>query len=162
MVSTRPPTSISSSPFNHPLVTESKAPVTSGILVTFMSNILFNSLTRSRLLSSFSYILSILFYDQPASKVYNFDSSFIIIIIIIRPGLLTEIRWSLCLFESHRSLCVSFSRTGAWLYIYHSLVWSNLNFLHISQWITLHTQSCQILYYFCGNLLHSLVMWLMV
>ena len=64
--------------------------------------------------------------------------------------------------KSHRSLCVLFSRTGAGLCIYHLLVWSNLNFLHISQWITLPTQSCLVLYAFCANLLHSLIMWLMV
>ena len=31
-----------------------------------------------------------------------------------------------------------------------------------SQWITLPTQLCQILYSFCANLLHSLIMWLIV
>ena len=36
-----------------------------------------------------------------------------------------------------------------------------LNFLHNSQWITLYTQSCLVLYSFWGNLLHSL-MWLIV
>ena len=50
------------------------------------------------------------------------------------------------MLKSHRSLCVAFSRTGAGLCIYHMLVWSNLNFLHIFQWITLPTQSCLALY----------------
>ena len=36
---------------------------------------------------------------------------------------------------------MSFSRTGAGLCIYHFLARSNLNFLHISQWITFPTQS---------------------
>ena len=31
-------------------------------------------------------------------------------LIIIRSGLLAEIRWSVCISKSHRSLCVSFSR----------------------------------------------------
>ena len=61
-----------------------------------------------------------------------------------------------------KSLCVSFSWTSAGLSICHLLVWSNLNFLHISQSITLPTQSCQVLYSFCANLLHSLIMWLLV
>ena len=39
------------------------------------------------------------------------------------------------------------------------LVWPNLNFLHISKWIILPTQSCLVLYS-CANLLHSLNMWL--
>ena len=36
MVSTRPPASKSSSPFNNPLITVPKAPITIGIIVTFM------------------------------------------------------------------------------------------------------------------------------
>ena len=59
--------------------------------------------------------------------------------------------------KSHRSLCVLFSRTGAGLCIYHLFVWSNLNFLHISQWITLPTQSCLIIYYF--RVFHISVSW---
>ena len=50
-----------------------------------------------------------------------------------------------------------FSRTAAGWCIYHLFVSSNLNFLHISQWITLPTQSCLVLYSFCANLLHSLI-----
>ena len=83
-------------------------------------------------------------------------------LIIIRSGLLAEIRWSVSMSKSHRSLCVSFSRTDAELCLYHLFVWSNLNYLHISLWITLPTQSCQVLYSFCANLLHLLIMWLMI
>ena len=81
----------------------------------------------------------------------NFASSFffLLLLIIIRSGLLSGIRWSVCMLKSYRRLCVSFSRTGAGLCIYHLLVWSNLNFLLISQWITLPTQSCVALYSFC-------------
>ena len=64
--------------------------------------------------------------------------------------------------KSHRNSWVSFSRTGSGLCIYHLLEWSNLNFLHVSKWITLPTQSCPALYSFCANLLHSLIMWLIV
>ena len=95
------------------------------------------------------------------SKVDNFAIS-LFLLIIIRSGLLAEIRWSVCMSKSHWSLCVSFSRTGAGLCIYHLLVWSNLNFFHISQWITLPTKSCLVLYTLCANLLHSLIMWLIV
>ena len=80
----------------------------------------------------------------------------------MRSGLLDGIRWSVCMLKSHRSLCESFSRTDAGLCIYHLFVWSNWNFLHISQWITLPTQSYLALYSFCANLLHSLIMWLIV
>ena len=80
----------------------------------------------------------------------------------MRSGLLAGIKWSVCMLKSHRSLCVAFSRTGAGLCIYHLFVWSNWNFLHISQWITLPTQSCLALYSFCANLLHSLSIWLII
>ena len=42
------------------------------------------------------------------------------------------------------------------------ILWSNLNFLYISQWTTLPTQSCLALYSFYANLLHSLIIWLIV
>ena len=48
MVSTRPPTSKSSSPFNNPLFTVPKASITIGIIVTLMLHSFFNSLARSR------------------------------------------------------------------------------------------------------------------
>ena len=95
------------------------------------------------------------------SKVNYFASS-LFWGIIIRSGLLAEIRWSVCMSKSHRSLCMSFSRTGAGLCIYHLFGWSNLIFLHFSQWITLPTQSCLVLYSFYANLPDSLIMWLMV
>ena len=100
--------------------------------------------------------------DNFANSLFFF-SFFFFLLIIIRSSLLAEIRWSVCVSKSHRSLWVSFSRTDAGLCIYHLLVWSNLNFLHISLCITLATQSCLVLYYFCANLLHSLIiMWLIV
>ena len=62
----------------------------------------------------------------------------------------------------HRSLWVLFSRTDGGFCIFHLLVWWNLNFLHISQWITLPTQSNLVLYFLCANFLHSFIMWLMI
>ena len=44
MVSTRPPVTKSSSPSNNPLVPVPKAPITIGIIVTFMFHIVFNSI----------------------------------------------------------------------------------------------------------------------
>ena len=157
MVSTRPPTSKSSNPFNNPLVTVPNAPITIGIIVTCMFHSFFNSLAKSRYLSFFSLSFSFIVVSRD-SKVDNFASFlFFFLLIIIRSGLLAEIRWSVCMSKFHRSLCVLFSRTGAGLCIYHLFVWSNLNFLHISQWITLPTQSCLVLYSFCANLLHNYV-----
>ena len=59
MVCTRSPTSKSSHPFSNPLVTASKAPITIGIIVTFMFHSFFNSLARSRYLPSFSHSFSL-------------------------------------------------------------------------------------------------------
>ena len=136
IVSTRPPTSKSSRPFNSPLVILPNAPITIGRIVTFMFHSFSNSLTRSRYLSFFSLSFSFI----PQSRQFGKFSFFLLI--IIRNGLLARIRWSVCMLKSHRNLCVAFSRTGVGSCIYHLLVWSNFNFLHISQWIPLPTQSC--------------------
>ena len=161
MVSTRPPTSKSSSPFSNPLVTVPNAPISIGIIVTFMFHYFFNSLARSRYLSFFSHSFSFILWSAGTAKS-TILQILLLLLIIIRSGLLAEIRWSVCMSKSHRSLCVSFSRTDAGLCIYHLFVWSNLNFLLISQWITLPTQSCLVFLYFCDNFLHSLTTLLMV
>ena len=161
IVSTRPPTSNSSRPFNNPLVIVPNAPITIGTIITFMFHSFFNSLARSRYLSFFFYFPSDLFFGLPGQQSLQFCWFSFSLLIIMRSGLLSGIRWSICILKSHGSLCESFSRTGAGLCIYHLFVWSNWNFLHIFQWITLPTQSCLVLYSFCANLLHSL-MWLIV
>ena len=94
------------------------------------------------------------------SKIHNILSS-LFLFIIIRSGPLAEVWWSVCISKSQRMLCVSFSRANSGLCKYHLFVWSNLNFWHSCQLITLPNKSCQVLYSFCANLLHSL-MWLMV
>ena len=96
------------------------------------------------------------------SKVDYFANSLFFIIIIIRYGLLVEVRSSVWMSKSNRCLCVSFFRTGAGLCVYHLFVWLNLNFSHISQWITLPTKCYLTLYSFSANFLHSLIMWLIV
>ena len=149
MVSTRPPTFKSSSPFSNPLVTVPNAPITIGIIFTCMFHSFFQFPSKVEifiLLFTFFLFYPVVCRD---SKVDYFASS-LFLLIIIKSGLLAGIRWSVCISKSHRSLCESFSRTGAGLCIYHLLVWSNWNFLHISQWITLPTQSCLALYSRCA------------
>ena len=68
MVSTRPPTSKSSRPFNNPLVTVPKAPITIGIIVTFIFHSCFNSLARSRYLSLFSQSFSFILWSAGTAK----------------------------------------------------------------------------------------------
>ena len=63
MVSTRPPTSKSSRPFNNPLVTVPKAPITIGIIVTFMFHSFFNYLAWSMYLSFFSHSFSFILWS---------------------------------------------------------------------------------------------------
>ena len=67
-----------------------------------------------------------LFYSVVSwgSKVDNFGN-FLFFIDDYKVGLLAEIRWSVCMFKSHSSLCVSFSWKGAGLCIYNWFVWSN-------------------------------------
>ena len=143
IVSTRPPTSKSSRSFSNPLVTVPKAPITIGIIVT-MFHSFYNSLARSRDLSLFLHSFSFILWSAETAKstILQISPLFFLLLIIIKSDLLAEIKWSVCISKSHRSLCVSFSRTSAGLYIYHLLAWSNFNYLHISQWITLPTQSC--------------------
>ena len=68
MVSTRPPTSKSSSPFSNPLVTVPKAPITIVITVAFMFHSFFNSLARSRYFSLFSYSFSFILWSAGTTK----------------------------------------------------------------------------------------------
>ena len=157
MVSTHPPISKSSSPFNNLLVTVPKTPITIGIIVTIMFHSLSIPWQGSGTYLSL-HILSVLFCGQSGQQSRQFCKySF-----FRKVWFLAEIRWSVCMSKSPRSLCLSFSRTAAGLCIYHLFVCSNLNFLHFSQWITLPTQSCLVFYSVCANLLNSLIMWLMV
>ena len=137
MVFSPPPTTKSSSPFNNPFVTVLNTPITIGIIVTFMFHSFFNTLIRSCYLSFFSLFFSFILWSAGTAKSTILQD---LLLIILRSGLLTEIRWSVCMSKSHRSLCVLFSRTDDGLCIYHLFVWSNLNFLNISQWIPLSTQ----------------------
>ena len=161
MVSTRPPISKSSIPFNSPLVTVPNSPITIGMIVTFI----FHSILipkQDRGTYPYFHFFLVLICGQPGQKSQQVCNFTFLLLIIIRSGALAEIRWSVCMSKSHRNLCVLFSRTAAGLCIYHLFVWSNLNFLHISQWITLSTKSFLVLHSVCANLLHSLIMYLMV
>ena len=160
MVFTHPPTSKYSSPFSNPLAIVPNAPITICIIITCIFHSFFfqfPSKVEVHILV-FTFFL-ILFCGQPGLQSQQFcNFSFLFfLLIIIRPGLLAEIWWCVCMWKSHRCLYVLFSRTGAWC-IYYFFLWSNLNFLHT----TLPTRSCLVLYSFCANLLQSLIMWLMV
>ena len=103
MVSIRPPTPKSSRPFNNPLVTVPKAPITIGTIVTFMFPSFFNPLVRSLYLSFFSQSFSFILWPAGTAKstilqiLSFFFSSWLI---IIRSDLLVEVRWSVCMPKS--------------------------------------------------------------
>ena len=70
MVNTRPPTSKSSRPFNNPLVSVPKPPITIGIIATFMfHSFFFYSLARSRYLSFFSHFFSFILWSAGTAKL---------------------------------------------------------------------------------------------
>ena len=71
MVSTHPPTSKSSRPFNNLLVTVPKVPIPISIIVTFIFHSVFNSLARSRYYLSF-HILLVLFCGLPGQQSRHF------------------------------------------------------------------------------------------
>ena len=157
MVSSRPLIFKSSNPFNNPLVTVPRAPITISLIVTFIFHSFFQFPCKVQ-------VLILLFTFFKCYSVVSRDSNFasFLFLFIKETGLLTEIRGSVCMSKSYCSLGVSFSRTDAGLCIDHLFVWSNLNFLYISRWITLLTQSCLVLNSFCAILLHSLIMWSIV
>ena len=71
MVSTRLPTSKSSSPFSNPLVTVPNALITIGIIVTFMFQSFFQFPSKVQVLILFQ-ILSVLFCGQPGQQSRQF------------------------------------------------------------------------------------------
>ena len=91
MVSTHPPTSKYSSTFNNPLVTVPKAPITIGIIVTFIFHFFFQFPSKVDVL-----ILLFIFFQfysvvSRNRKLHSFASSFFLLI-SIKSGLLTETR----------------------------------------------------------------------
>ena len=128
-VSIRPVISKPSSPCTNHLESVSRPPITISKILTFMFHSFFNSLPMSRYLT---FILSILLWSfrtiiSAIQQVLSF------LLIIIRSNRLVEIRWSVFMSKSLRSLCVAFSRTESWLCIYHLFVGSNFNFV-IMEW----------------------------
>ena len=123
--STRPPTSKSSSPFRNPLVTVPNAPITIGIIVTCMFHSFFQFSSKVKvliLLFTFFQFYSVVSRDSIVDNFANSLLFFFFLLITIRCSLLAEIRWSVCMSKSHRSLRVLLSRTGAGLCIYHLLI----------------------------------------
>ena len=92
----------SSSPFSNPLVTVSKAPITIGIIVTFLFHSFFfqfpSKVEVLIILFTFFQFNSVVSRD---SKVDNFSNSNFFLLIIIRSGHLVKIRWPVSMSKSH-------------------------------------------------------------
>ena len=90
IVSTRPPTSKSSRPFNNPLVIVPNAPITIGTIVTFMFHSIFNALARSRCLSFFSLSFRFILWSTGTAKSTILQILFLLLIIMwsgLLPGI---------------------------------------------------------------------------
>ena len=89
IVSTRPPTSKSSRPFNNPLVIVPKAPITIGTIVTFMFRSFFQFPRKVEVLLLLSHSFSFILWSAGTAKSTIFENS-LFLLIIIRSGLLGE------------------------------------------------------------------------
>ena len=83
MVSSRPPTSKSSSPFSNPLVTVPKAPITISIIVTFMFHSFFQFPSKVEVLILFSHSFSFILWSVRTNSAILQVLFFLLIIIII-------------------------------------------------------------------------------
>ena len=90
MVSSCPPISKFSNPFNNPLVTVPKAPITIGIIVTFMFHSFFQCSSNVEVLILLFIFFQ--FYSVVSRNSRQFCKFSFFLLIIIRYGLLVEIR----------------------------------------------------------------------
>ena len=118
-----PPTliSMSFSPCTNLLVTVPRAPIMIGIDVTFMQHNFVRSPAKYKYLylSSLSFFNFSLFSDGTTKSTIR---QVFFLLTITRSGRLAEIRLSVCILKSQRSLCVLFFRVDSGLYKYHLFV----------------------------------------
>ena len=153
MVSTSALISKSSIPLINLLVTVPSAPIIIGITVTFIFQSLFSSLAKSTHLTLFSLSFSFTLWSAGTLKSTIWQVLFFYWLslgLVVWPRLSDQF-----VSQNPREFCAS--RTDSGLCINHLFMWPNLNFLNNSQWITLPTQSCLLLYFLCANLLYLLV-----
>ena len=123
---------MSSSPRTKSIVNVPSAPIT----ITFMLHRFFSSRARSRFSSLFTFFFSFTLLSA-GTAMSTIRPVPLFLLTITRSSRLVEINWFICISKSQRMLYISFSRTYSWLCIYDLFIWSNLNFLHNSQSITL-------------------------
>ena len=111
MVSTRSPTFKSYRPFNNPLVSVPKAPITIGIIVTVMFHSFFNSLARSSYVFLFSHSFSFIQQSRQFCRFwyYYYYYYYYYFTSFSRQRLLVDFPWSLSVsksFEVSRSFLI--------------------------------------------------------
>ena len=157
-VPTRPVFSKSSSHCTNSVVTAPRQPITIGIIVTFSLQRLFNSLAKSRYLSlvslSFSFTLSSA--ETAKSTILQVLSVFVDYYKVWSSGRDLVIRLYLKVPEE---FIPSFIQDRFW--VVH-IPFVRVVKLQLFVQVTLSTQSSRVLYSFCANVLHSLIMGLVV
>ena len=135
-------------------MTVPSAPITIGIFATFVCHSFFRSLTKSTYLSLslFSLSFSVTLWSAGTAKSTIQQVVFFFLLFFFYGWLSLGL-----VISSYFKIPEKFSRTDSGLYISHMFAWSNLNYLHSSQWISFPSKSCLLLYIFCANLRHSLV-----
>ena len=113
MVSTRPVISKSSSLCTNPLVNVTRAPITIGIIATFMFHSFFNSLAKVKVLISFFTFFQFYSVVRRDCRVHNSNCS-LFLVIIISCGRLAEIWWSICMSKSTHLRVFFFSTSVSW------------------------------------------------
>ena len=159
MVSTRPLISKSPSPWTNPFMTEPGVPVTTDITVIIIFHsfgFFFPLLRQGQGTYLFFRFTSILLCGQPEQQspqfgLFTFFFSWLSLGQVVWP------RFDyLFITQNPKEFCLIFP-DGFQVVTYYLFVWSNLNFLHTSQWITSPTLLCLVLYSLCANLLHSFI-----
>ena len=126
MVSTCLLISMSFCPFINHFGTVRTTPITTGISVAFMFLDIFSSLPCLGMYISFR-MFKFYFVVCRDGKVHNSAGSlffffFFFFFTITKSVRIAEIRWSVCISKSQKSLCASFFRTDSGLYSYHLFV----------------------------------------
>ena len=90
-------------------------------------------------------------------QVLFFSYFFFFLLTITRSGCVPEIRWSVCITKSWRTLCVSYS-PGQIM----GCAYTTYSYCQISISCTFPIHSYLVVYSFCANLIHSLIVYLIV
>ena len=160
LFSTRPLISKSPCPFNNPLLTVPKETITIGIIVNVIFHRIFQFSSNVQVLIPLFTLFQFYTVVSRDSKVNNFAMSlfcWLFLGLVFWPRLGDPF---VC--QSSIGVCMWFSRSDPGKCTDHLFARSNLIFLYNSQWITLPTQFCVVLYTFCANFLHSLITRLIV